>query len=459
MSAQPNPFWDSDFSGMPRASFAASAPVDLARLSGEELDEYMTLLEVDRIAIEARQVAVLREAIRRGQTGGPSTGPIAKSAAKAWLRDRLAAASVAPPEPAMVAELVEVATGLQGPDAAGFRDAVDAGLVSRRKAWVAIREMGRLAPRLVERAAEAVWTAYATLAQQWVASDLQDLRPAMLARYGRDEDNERDLDAAKRATALSAGVRDGLVYDYRLSLDAESHAVLEAAIGPVSAPVPGLDGSPDLRSAAQRRGQGLVELIRGAVAAGAAGAGAARAGSVKAQLFLTVTAADLAEGRGFAEVLGSTAAGVMLPASVVSRVACDAALVPTVLGVHGEVLELGHAQRLFSAAQRKALMLRDRHCSFPGCTVPATWTDAHHLKHWLHGGRTDLSNAAMLCGRHHTVVHRRRLLGRIEPDTGHVRWDLAPGSYDRAPGSYDRAPGNMTHNDDPPVNSPPDDRD
>ena len=121
----------------------------------------------------------------------------------------------------------------------------------------------------------------------------------------------------------------------------------------------------------------------------------------------------------------------MLGPETVRKLACDGAVVPAVLGADGEVLHLGRRRRLFTSAQVRALWLRDRHCTFPGCTIPATWADAHHLRHWVDGGPTDLTNAALLCGRHHTIVHRDRLTATLTP--AGVEWDRTPGSYDRAP--------------------------
>ncbi len=97
------------------------------------------------------------------------------------------------------------------------------------------------------------------------------------------------------------------------------------------------------------------------------------------------------------------------------------------LGGDGEILDQGREQRLFTTDQIRALWLRDAHCTFPGCDAPAAWCDAHHLVHWIDGGPTDLANAALLCGRHHTIVHRDRLAGTLT-DHG-VEWDLRPGSY------------------------------
>jgi len=93
-----------------------------------------------------------------------------------------------------------------------------------------------------------------------------------------------------------------------------------------------------------------------------------------------------------------------------------------VLGTHSEVLDLGRESRLASPAQLKQLWLRDRECTFPGCTVPNTWCDAHHLTWWARGGHTDIANLALLCPRHHTIVHDKDLVATIEA-TG-LTWHL-----------------------------------
>ncbi|MBK6300406.1 MAG: DUF222 domain-containing protein [Actinomycetales bacterium] len=105
--------------------------------------------------------------------------------------------------------------------------------------------------------------------------------------------------------------------------------------------------------------------------------------------------------------------GSLIAPETVRRLACDANVIPTVLGSRGEVLDLGRSTRLATPGQLAALWLRDRGCSFPGCTTPAHWCDAHHLVHWADGGTSGLTNLALLCGRHHSVVHRDHLIGHI----------------------------------------------
>jgi hypothetical protein len=178
----------------------------------------------------------------------------------------------------------------------------------------------------------------------------------------------------------------------------------------------------------------LTEVCRRWSGLDADGQGGDGAAGSSAALHVTVALADLEARTGAGEVLGSTATGVLLSPEVLRRVACDAALVPHVLGTAGEDVDLGRVARLFTRAQRRRLWRRDRGCTYPGCTVPASWARAHHVRHWVDGGATDLDNAALLCQRHHTFVHDRRLWAQVRtrPDElGRcVVWDLTPGSYD-----------------------------
>jgi hypothetical protein len=84
---------------------------------------------------------------------------------------------------------------------------------------------------------------------------------------------------------------------------------------------------------------------------------------------------------------------------------CDADLERLALDRDGAVLDLGRKVRTATPTQRRALIGRDQTCVIPGCTIPAAWSDAHHLHWWSKNGPTDMSNLAMLCGHHHTETH------------------------------------------------------
>ena len=62
---------------------------------------------------------------------------------------------------------------------------------------------------------------------------------------------------------------------------------------------------------------------------------------------------------------------------------------------------------------RRALIVRDKGCAFPGCDRPASWTEAHHIVHWAHHGETKITNLVLLCEHHHTTIHHRGWKVRI----------------------------------------------
>jgi len=118
--------------------------------------------------------------------------------------------------------------------------------------------------------------------------------------------------------------------------------------------------------------------------------------------------------------VGTTADGTELPPDAIRRLACDAEVIPAVLGSQGEVLDVGRLRRLVTPAIWAALVIRDRHCTFPGCTRPPLMCHAHHILHWINGGETKLDNLALLCGHHHRVIH-------------HSPWEIRLNTVDRRP--------------------------
>jgi len=104
--------------------------------------------------------------------------------------------------------------------------------------------------------------------------------------------------------------------------------------------------------------------------------------------------------------------GTPVPMGSVTYLLCDAAIQLMLTDDRGAPLRLGREQRLFSKHQRRALIARDRHCRAPGCDIPATWCEAHHVVPWSSGGYTDVGNAILLCSFHHHEIDRGRL--RVE---------------------------------------------
>lgn len=118
--------------------------------------------------------------------------------------------------------------------------------------------------------------------------------------------------------------------------------------------------------------------------------------------------------------------GGSLSAAAVRRLACDAEIIPGVLGADGQILDIGRAQRLVTSALFLALILRDQHCAFPGCDRPPIACDAHHIIHWADGGPTSLDNLILLCRHHHGIVHRTPWTVTIDPATRRPVWTPPP---------------------------------
>jgi hypothetical protein len=97
--------------------------------------------------------------------------------------------------------------------------------------------------------------------------------------------------------------------------------------------------------------------------------------------------------------------GDRISASEAVRLACNASILPLVLDGKGQPLHLGRSRRLFSPGQRMAMAVRDQTCRADGCTIPADWCEAHHLKPWMRGGRTDVADGVLLCPWHHHRAH------------------------------------------------------
>ncbi|HYN29750.1 MAG TPA: DUF222 domain-containing protein [Dermatophilaceae bacterium] len=393
---------------------------------GSELPELMG--QLDRLAVlaGAGRVAVTAEAAGRGEVSASQSAGV-----HGWVRDH--APSLRQGGSAAVVRCVEA---FARPDNAAVREAVLDGRVSPAVGWTVVRNMDRLRDRLVEEAVPTVTEAMLAVGEDWGASMVGRLRSRLLAEYGEDGELEEETQRARRFASLSHGVvdDDGLV-TYRLVADAELSAVLEAAIAPHAAPVLMPDGSRDPRLPDRRRAEALAVVCRRSVAAAES-----LPVQAKATVVVTMTLGDLQERSGCGTTVGSPGPEHVLSPETVRRMACDGQVVPVLLGSKGEVLDLGRLVRCFTPGQLRLLRLRDRHCTFPGCTMPGSWCDGHHVRHWADDGPSDPGNGALLCPRHHDVVHRDRLLAIVTARGGGehglvtpaVTWDLAPGSYDRA---------------------------
>ncbi|SHF82869.1 protein of unknown function [Jatrophihabitans endophyticus] len=162
----------------------------------------------------------------------------------------------------------------------------------------------------------------------------------------------------------------------------------------LAAPRPAADGTRDLRTAGQRRHDGLLDALdllqRAELLPSVAG--------ISTTVLLTTTAANWSSG----DAVAVTGHGAILPTREAIRIAGgDTRVMSVDLDEHGAVTGHTDTRRLFTETQRLAMIARDGGCTFPGCDTPPAWTQAHHVVDHANGGRTTIANGALVCGHHH----------------------------------------------------------
>jgi len=302
--------------------------------------------------------------------------------------------------------------------------------------------------------------AMASGAEASLTAQARELSPTRLAPVAARIRDECDPDAADRRHRRRMRDRwldvdrtfDGAVSISGL-LDPESGELLLATLGALTAPPrPG-----EFRGAGGRRADALMDLCR------LAGPHAPVAGGERPHVVVTVDLATLrarlaetwpapAGPAGLNGSTGSTgpkgstgptgagawlapagSAGAAGPGAgarlgsgwpvrpeTARRLACDAAVIPMLLGTTSEPLDVGRLSRTAPPPLRRALVYRDGGCRFPLCNRPPEWTDAHHLVHWADFGPTSLSNMVLLCRRHHVAVHEEGWSIALDPGTAKV---------------------------------------
>ena len=167
---------------------------------------------------------------------------------------------------------------------------------------------------------------------------------------------------------------------------------------------PTLPGNGPGLSGTERLGLAFTELLEHLPTTGHAANGTT--------LLITMGLDALVQGLGAARL----ETGDRLGAGEARRLACNAGLVPAVLGTDSAPLDLGREARLHTKAQRQALSLTHDTCAITGCQRPFAWTEIHHPHPWSRGGRTDLTNALPLCFFHHRRAHDTHFDLRRTPD-------------------------------------------
>lgn len=462
------------------ATHAAGAAVAAARgcwgalPTSEVAGAFRAVMRLRALAEGAAADLVL-EAWRRGVVAESGRADVTQ-----WVRTQSeqAGAPITPSAAVAFATLIRVAEwgqdlsggpvspGTRGADpalagpAAALTEAVTAGVVSTQVAARLSKDLTIIAARVPQPVAGIAMNALIECAARGDSPrELTFAREAVIANYGDEGTFDEEQKTAFEQREMSPWRRDELGrHVATIKLDADSHAILHAALNALSAPNPmrhahesldeagrdheplgdeldvgsgaiavdgvsedgiGVDGTSerDERTASQRRADALIDLARVVGTDPALLSDHMRPGSAsKAQVLVIMNLDDLRARTG----CGVDAFGAPLSPAQVRRQACDAQIIPAVLGADSAPLDLGRAVRTASAAQHAHLRLRDRGCTFPGCDRPPSWCEAHHLIHWVDGGATSIDNLALLCGRHHTIVHQRHYTGRLHD--GQMTW-------------------------------------
>jgi len=357
------------------------------RCTGADLLETLADLETATRRLAAARLRLVAEVDRRGAATDAGA-----SSTTAWL------AGTAKIRPGSAARDVWLARALHErfPRTAQALEAGEVGV-----------ETAHLVARTVAGLPEGRGVEVLDQAEEFLLDQARLLDPAALSKVARhlrhvvDPDGADRLAAEEHAAACARQLTvsaDGAGFLLRGWLDAEGGAALLSALSPLAAPRPAAD-LPDTRSPARRRADALVELAMGALDSGSL----PTEGGQRPHLTVTMTLETLLGAAGApAADLGF---GPPLSAASARRIACDAGVVPVVLGSASQPLDVGRSTSVVPQAIRRALVARDRGCAFPGCDRPPGWCDAHHVWHWADGGPTSLDNLVLLCGFHHRLVH------------------------------------------------------
>jgi len=181
----------------------------------------------------------------------------------------------------------------------------------------------------------------------------------------------------------------------------------------------------DRRTFAQRRADALGEICRKWLDS----TDQPLVASERPHVTITVDLEALEGRSGFRCELSD--AGTITPETA-RRWACDASIARVITIGRSEPLEVGRRTLVVPASLRRAVVVRDGGCRFPGCDRPHGWCDAHHVQHWADGGPTSLSNLVLLCRPHHRLIHQRFGMEMVQGRPVFLRPDGSP-LEDRAP--------------------------
>ena len=362
---------------------------DKARVSADERDEHLMLLEAARHALEVEWIETLAESDSADDYdlfNQPST--------VAYLKDRM---------------------GMSGARANRYVRTAQAAVAnpSTFSAWrhrMVSTDQAELLFRAALRLPDDYASAETTLLE--IIGDTVEETRQVLDYWRSDVDlpgvrldieeqlNRRFFDATRRHNGMITG---------KFSLPQLEGEILLTAVDVLMPP----PAEADDRTASQRRADALGDLGRAFLD----GAETPIVGGERPHLVVHIDMQSLQGGSGLSE----TEDGIVLDPFSLDRIICDASVSRIVFGPGAEVLDVGRKTRVIPSDLRRAVMARDRHCVAPGCARSTRWCDVHHLVSWADGGDTAIGNLCLLCRYHHSQVH----LGLLSLDDFETRQLIA----------------------------------
>jgi hypothetical protein len=389
------------------AGVAELAGANLWSMSEHELLSVRVDAEATRGRLESVVLGMTREIDGRGaalRAGASSTA--------AWLR------GACRQRPAIAHNEVRLAAELDR-DLPALAAAVAAGQVSYESARVIAATIRQL-PAAVDAATRARGEAFLVeQARHYDAAAVPTLGRHLIERLDPAGAAELEAEESRREEAEAFTVSHDWHGGRRVTgrFTPEHGATLDAALQVLAAPRPGPDGEPDPRSPEKRRADALMQLIAWGLASEQMPTcggepvtitvittpGHLQAENVDQPAPDEPTAGDEPAGDEPAEdePAGDEPAGdepaldgvlpredgafledgTPLSPEATRRLGCDAWLQAAIIDSAGALLDIGRSSRIVPSPLRRALIVRDGGCAFPGCGRPARWCHAHHIWH------------------------------------------------------------------------------
>jgi len=282
---------------------------------------------------------------------------------------------------------------------------VDAGLTDRTFSTAHAHVIVNAMRQVPAEFTDIVETALLELADHTTPDKLGEAVETLLIACGVESSSDVEQQKLTSRGVRIAKLMDGMHHIEGL-LTPELAAGLRLVFDQVAAPA----GDHDDRTVPQRQHDALGEIVTHYLTH----ADLPAVNGERPRLVITIDYTALEQ--NLRDTCGELPAGIRIGPDTVRRLACDAEILPAVLGANSAVLDIADTtRRSFNHAVRRAAWIEQHgRCAFPGCRRPPA--DCHHITWWSHGGTSTLDNAAWLCAFHHWLIHQRSWAMRRDPD-------------------------------------------